>query len=361
MRTTLPRHTCRVGITVGRARSPPAKFQIPGKQVSVPPHRFTSEYSELACVSKRPGMSGLWSSASTPPLRTGFAVKARPTRQERLPVWHRASASGPKKQGTSVSTDANRTMGSLIGLICLTCLPSPAADQRPRPAPLLIQKQSVEIQASWREVDAIIYDNGRLKQPLPDPYFARGDLWAAAGGHEDALRDYLTGTTLLLGGEPSLVERAEALERLAAGLSRLHARPKPDYPIDAEKAFHRGFAYYRAGRFVEAEGLWADAVRFSPDNAGFRAHHGLALRQLGQNLEAEREVAVVRSALCRDDDSGSERNAFYRQMARIQGPERWWLEARIRIPNADQTLVDEARQLLTKRASPKPRRPGSSS
>jgi tetratricopeptide (TPR) repeat protein len=252
-----------------------------------------------------------------------------------------------------VSINANRTIGILIGLILLTCQSSLAADQRARPVPLLIQKQSVEIQASWREVDAIIYDNGRLKQRLPDPYFARGDLWAAAGGHEDALRDYLTGTTLLLGGEPGLVERADALERLAADLSRLHARPKPDYPIDAEKAFHRGLAHYRAGRFVEAEGLWADAVRLSPDNAAFRAHHGLALRQLGQHLEAEREVAVVRSALGRDDDSGSERNAFYRQMARIQGPERWWLEARIRIPNADQTLVDEARQLLSRRASPK--------
>ncbi len=93
--------------------------------------------------------------------------------------------------------------------------------------PHLIARHSPALRAAWRDVEQLLEENSRLDAPLPDPYFARGDLWAVAGAHEDALADYVVGTRLLLKSRPNLLDQSRALQRVAQGLNRLMRQPKP--------------------------------------------------------------------------------------------------------------------------------------
>src|SRR5665213_3135675 len=94
----------------------------------------------------------------------------------------------------------------------------------------LIRRQPESFQNVWREVDELVRENKSLERPLPDPLFARGDLWATVGNHEEALEDYLSATKLLLSGQPTLVDQSSALVRLSDALERLAKRPLPEYP-----------------------------------------------------------------------------------------------------------------------------------
>src|SRR5665213_1529327 len=112
----------------------------------------------------------------------------------------------------------------------------------------LITRQPESFQKAWREVDELVRENKSLDRPLPDPLFARGDLWATLGNHEEALEDYLSGTKLLLAGQPTLVEQSSALGRLSDALERLAKRPRPEYPVEAQQAFLVGVEHFEHRR-----------------------------------------------------------------------------------------------------------------
>jgi hypothetical protein len=242
----------------------------------------------------------------------------------------------------------------LTSFFCLWSTPSSGlAASGPKALPLLIARQSASVQSLWRETESLIDENSRLQRPLPDPYFARGDLWAASGGHEDALTDYMTGTRLLMATRPGLVDQSRALERLAIGLDRLHRSPRPKFPLEAERAFQTAMGHYYGGRHAAAIEFFAEASRLRPDEAGYRAFRGLNLRKVGRPDEAEREIAVVRSLLREGDDKPLLKSRFYQRLTRVQGPDRWWLEARLMAVEFPPSVADEARRLLGHgRASP---------
>lgn len=215
--------------------------------------------------------------------------------------------------------------------------------------PHLIARHSPQLRAAWQDVDQLLEENSRLAVPLPDPYFARGDLWAVAGAHEDALADYVAGTRLLLKSRPNLLDQSRALQRVAQGLNRLIRQPKPDYPLESEQSFQLGLNSYYRGDVVTAREFFAEATRMNPGEPGYRALHALALRRIGRDVDAERQLIALRAVLWRGDDVDQQRRTLYWRLARIQGPERRWLEQRLVAPgNQETTLEQEARVILAR-------------
>jgi tetratricopeptide (TPR) repeat protein len=218
--------------------------------------------------------------------------------------------------------------------------------------PFLISRQSEAVEEAWRTVEELVRENATLKQPLPDPLFARADLWASVGNHEDALDDYLQGTKLLFAMGPSLVEQSRALSRLAGALERLSKQPRPEYPYEAEDSFWLGVRHFEDSRYELAEPFFAEATRLMPSDAVFRAYRGLTLKRLGRLAHAERQLAVAASILRRPECLEQERQGFHIRLQNIQGSSRQWIQEKADAPlSSSQSLAQETAHWLRQQRS----------
>jgi len=193
-------------------------------------------------------------------------------------------------------------------------------------------RQPESVQEAWRTVNELVQENTTLEKPLPDPLFARADLWAAVGSHEDALDDYLSATKLFFATRPGLVEQSRALNRLSGALERLSKRPRTEYPYEADNAFWLGVKNFELNRLEIAAAFFAEATRLMPMDAVYRTYRGLSLKRLGQTSDAERHLAVAASILRRPDCLAREREGFHLRLERIQGSERQWIEQSVNSP-----------------------------
>ncbi len=198
--------------------------------------------------------------------------------------------------------------------------------------PFLIARQPETVQEAWRTVDELVRENATLEQSLPDPLFARADLWAAVGNHEEALDDYLQATKFFFGTRPSLVEQSRALNRLSDALERLSKRPRSEYPYEADDAFWLGVNSFEKKQLEVAAAFFAEATRLMPSDAVYRAYRGLTLKRLGRTSDAERQLSVAASILRRPHCRPREQSGFHIRLERIQGPERQWVQQSVNAP-----------------------------
>ncbi|ADG66841.1 hypothetical protein Plim_0998 [Planctopirus limnophila DSM 3776] len=198
--------------------------------------------------------------------------------------------------------------------------------------PSLIQRQPASIQQAWIEVEKVVNENEKLPQPLPEPYLARGDLWSRVGSHEDALSDYLKATELFFQGSPTPSERARYLSQLQRALDAVVQQPKPRYPNEAASEYSQGLLASRSGEHTMAESHFAEACRLMPEVPLYRVYRALALRELGRNEEAHRQVAAALS-LIRESPLGAsaEMQLLHRGLEHIQGPSRLWLSRELEL------------------------------
>lgn len=206
--------------------------------------------------------------------------------------------------------------------------------------PYLIRHQPESVQDSWLVVDELIRENESLDRPLPDPYFARGDLWATAGNHEEAVDDYLRATRLLFSGKPTLVEQSRALGRLSDALEGLSKHPIPDYPAEAEQMFWAGVDHFEHRRAKDAEACFKEATRLRPSDPVYRAYRALACRRLGKSGDADRQLAIAASILRKPNYYiWDEKKDFHTRLQRVQGADRRWIHAGLNSPTAEIDLV----------------------
>lgn len=209
-----------------------------------------------------------------------------------------------------------------IAIICCT-LPSVAFCGS---TPILIQIQSPSVQTAWAEIDAIIRENEKLERPSGEPYLARAEIWAIAGSHEDALRDYLTATELLVRYQSNPSEQTVHFARLRTALGELVQRPRPHYPNKAQTEFHSGKDAFRANRISDAAWSFEEACRLNSDVPLYHVYRALTYKLLGRATDADREVAAAVSLIrypgINTEDELREINSH---LEFVQGPLRNWL------------------------------------
>lgn len=226
-----------------------------------------------------------------------------------------------------------RFMLSALGLLALLTAGAPAAEM-----PALIGLQPQAVQDAWRAVEAAIAENQKLDQPLPEPYFARGQIWALAGGHEAALRDYLTAVELAVASERDLAAYATYFQTLHQALENVDRAPKPPALGLARHHYAAGVHAFWRDDLPAALRHFDNAVQLDPGEPLYWYYRAAAHQRLGSARRARHDALIGAHLEWRDglpDDFGA-------ALARLQGPLRQWLE-RHRLGDPAQHLLEARR------------------
>ena len=193
--------------------------------------------------------------------------------------------------------------------------------------PPLIHRQPQVVQDAWRQIAAAIIENERLPRPRPEPLFARAELWMMVGNYDAALRDLLVAMRVASDNGVSPRVYDAVFNRLRDVLERYDVTPVP--PEDGEPSRHYGHGMHSfwAGRYVEAEKAFANAISLAPNNPLYWYMRAVTRRRLGSEDASRHDallgVAAERKACLRRDGASLDIN---RELKRLQGSDRIWLE-----------------------------------
>lgn len=197
---------------------------------------------------------------------------------------------------------------------------------------LILMQRNPEVQRAWREIAQAVEDNEKLPESdrLPEPYFARAEIWASVQNYSDSLRDFLTGIRYARQSNRDLLSYSAYFERMYDVAEEFENRPVPargveDDPSDAAvKHYSLGMNRYFAGEYRAALRHFNDAVQLSPDKAVYWYYRALTHRQLGEEGRAQYD-ALMGATFEKALPSWKQR-AMHGELVRIQGSIRFWLE-----------------------------------
>lgn len=193
--------------------------------------------------------------------------------------------------------------------------------------PPLIRRQPQVVQDAWRQIAVAILENERLPHPRPEPLFARAELWMMVGNYDAALRDLLV--AMRVASDTGLSPRVydAVFNRLREVLERYDVTPVPPEDGEASRHYGHGMHLFWAGRYVEAERAFANAISLAGSNPLYWYMRAVTRRRLGNAQSANHDallgVAAERKACLRRDGASLDIN---RELKRLQGSDRIWLE-----------------------------------
>lgn len=211
----------------------------------------------------------------------------------------------------------------------------PAFRRREGEVPPLIAEQPVASQRAWELVRSAIEEDARLGTNSHQPYLARAELWALAGGYDEAIADLLEATNRVRRRPVTNAEQIELLRRLEELLALRVQAPRPPYRGDAMAHFQRGWQAYHDDRLDEALRHFDRAVQIDPEDKVLWYYRALTHKRLGQDQAAERDITVAVYLERRDtppnptrrwEDHPAGWKHWTRHFARVQGPLRLWME-----------------------------------
>lgn len=224
--------------------------------------------------------------------------------------------------------------------------PSPAAVATARSdalrddaLPPLIRRQPQVVRDAWRQIAVAVAENERLPRPRPEPLFARAEVWMMVGNYDAALRDLLL--AMRIADEADVTPRIydAIFRRLREALERYDVTPVP--PEDGEPSRHYGHGMHSfwAGCYEDAEKSFTNAISLAPGNPLYWYMRALTRRRVG-NEEAAKHDALLGTAAERRAcyERGNVSADINRELRRLQGSDRIWLEDRRRGDPAGRTI-----------------------
>lgn len=204
------------------------------------------------------------------------------------------------------------------------------------------------VQKAWNEVAAAVKENESLPETsrLPEPYFARAEIWASVANYSDALQDLLTGVKYVRLSNRDLFEYRSSLERLHEVAEKLQSVPvaakgtDSSYADVARRHYSLGYSSFFAGQPRAAMHHFDNAVQLETDQPLYWYFRSLSYREMGDSARANHD-ALMGAAFERAQKSNS-RRLLNRSLMRVQGERRSWLE-QYRTGLANQHLVGHVR------------------
>ena len=199
---------------------------------------------------------------------------------------------------------------------------------------------------SWREIQGAIRDGEELKQLDPEPYYSRAEIWSKRlENQEEALLDTLRAIEALNQSDDSKNPDAKqlAFDQLRVMAWRSLDRPKSVYPGAARAHYGSGLSALGANDFQTAVDHFTRAIQLDANTPEFYYFRAIALKNLGN--ESEAAFDAQRGAQLESTRTDSYRADIARELRRVQGKQRLWLEAHRRgrptyNPRQDFTLPD---------------------
>jgi len=198
---------------------------------------------------------------------------------------------------------------------------------------LILTQKNPAIQQAWREVARAVSENETLPedQRLPEPYFARAEIWAAAKNYSDSLQDYLTAIKYARKANRDLLTYSAYFDKLYEVTQKLKEIPVPaagthaDYAFAAREHYSHGYSEFFSGDLREAMDRFDSAVQLAPDHPLYWYFRALTHRRLGDIQRAQHDVLM--GAFFERRYPEWRRRSLNVSFTRVQGKTRKWLES----------------------------------
>jgi len=189
------------------------------------------------------------------------------------------------------------------------------------------------IQQAWRDIAAAISDNDVLpeNERLPEPYFARAEIWASVNNYSDSLQDYLTAIKYARTSNRDIISYSEYFDRLYEVVEKFQNMPAPatgaesEMHFAAQRHYGEGCSKFFAGDLWEALKRFDSAIQLAPDQAVYWYFRALTHKRLGDEERAQHDALL--GASFERQLTPSRRRAINGSLTRVQGTMRAWLES----------------------------------
>jgi len=214
--------------------------------------------------------------------------------------------------------------------------------------------------AAWREVELALQENEKLPRPLPEPLFARAEIWSAVNNYDAALQDYLTAMKLARQSGEDLASYSSYFLKLQELLDKLNRVPKPatlgagkDYFFLAKDHFSAGFHAFWRGDLRAALDRFDSAIQLQPEESLYWYYRALTFKRLGDDRRAVHDVLLAAHLEQQRETRYGRR--LDTALARVQGGLRQWLQG-YRLGDPTQHILRETLEFGTS-PQPRPRSP----
>lgn len=207
-------------------------------------------------------------------------------------------------------------------------------EDRFREIPALIKKEPEHIQQVWKDLHVAIEEARRLvkekklKDELPEPYFARAQIWASVKNHDAALQDYLRAASLVKNSGRDMVAYAKYFLVIHQALDNLDRDPRPPTPNAGQDYYAKGYHAFWSGDLDLALKYFDDAIQVESTNPLYWYYRALTYKRQGNERRARHDVLIGAhlEGINRKYGTGA-KELTLRGLERVQGPFRQWLSA----------------------------------
>ena len=198
---------------------------------------------------------------------------------------------------------------------------------------LILLQDNPAVQQAWREVTDAISENETLPENdrLPEPYFARAEIWASVKNYSDSLQDYLTAIRYARKANRDLLTYSAYFDKLYDVAEKLQNVPvaatgaESDLSFAARRHYSEGYSKYFTGELQHALDRFDSAIRLAPDQPLYWYFRALTHRRLGDGQRAQHDALM--GAYFERQFAPCRRRSLNHAFVRIQGEARTWLEA----------------------------------
>lgn len=257
------------------------------------------------------------------------------------PGWRVVTLGEPQRHGWVragvVSTISARTKELKAKALALRAADTGQKQSLPE---LILIQDSPAIQQAWRDVSIAISENDALpeNERLPEPYFARAEIWASVRNYTDSLQDYLTAIRYARTSNRDILSYSEYFDKLYDVAEKLQTMPVTAAGAESRPYFaahnHYGDGYSKffVGDLQQALDRFDSAIQLAPDQPVYWYFRALTHKRLGDEERAQHD-ALMGASFERQFESWR-RRSLNGALHRVQGPMRTWLESyRLGSPN----------------------------
>lgn len=202
--------------------------------------------------------------------------------------------------------------------------------------PLLIRVCDERIVEAWTQLAPFYRENdGRgIGSRKPEPYFARGQLWAAAGSHVDAIEEYRKAAALVrraFSDDPRQLAQYFLVLQVAIDAQARYPARRPI--VGAREYWGSGLSHLRSCRLDDAISDLTVSVRLDATEPLYWYTRAVAYRRHGQPELALRDAQLGAEAEAIKERAHESVAHLYSDLSSIQGQDRVWLQ-RVRAGDA---------------------------
>lgn len=202
------------------------------------------------------------------------------------------------------------------------------------PRPWLIRFQdNPAVSAAWQSVSELIAKNAELPadQRLPDPFFARAEIWISVENYGDAVSDLISGIKICRERGFSPDRYLPFAEKLVEAIKNLETSPAPSigaqlgWEVAASRQYSLGVTSYFTNDMNAALVSFTNCVAIAPEKPHYWYFRALTQRSLGRLDQAQHD-ALLGVHFEQKIDLSSQEKSMNERLRRIQGESRTWLE-----------------------------------